>query len=124
MAGRYDTREMERAALILAGRSAPDNNENDRDDRWQFRNLSVEGETSQRTSEAQLAVAEARVVRRAFLLHFSSAPAALDALIKLGPAVSACVFLQPLFLRPSVLKPHLAEINGKEKTKKTEQPLA
>lgn len=62
------------------------------------------------TSEAQLAVTESCVVCRAFLLHFSSTSAALHAFIKLGPAVSSCVFLQPLFLRSSVLEPHLTEI--------------
>lgn len=61
------------------------------------------------TSEAQLAVAESRVVCRAFFLHLSATAVTFDAFIELGPAMSARVFLQPLFLRSSVLEPHLTE---------------
>lgn len=59
------------------------------------------------TSEAQLTVTNPTVLCRALLLLLAAAPAPLDALIELSPAVPSCVLLQALLLGPSVLKPNL-----------------
>lgn len=59
------------------------------------------------TSEAQLTVTNPTVLCRALLLLLAAAPAPLDTLIELSPAVPSCVLLQALLLGPSVLKPNL-----------------
>lgn len=59
------------------------------------------------TSEAQLTVANPTVLRRALLLLLAAAPAPLDTLVELAPAMPPRVLLQALLLGPSVLKPNL-----------------